>query len=178
MSERCFRLWFRLHARDAFLIWCSGTEDGVLVDSARQVPWFSNTLELERFARERGMALEAEAPLLHDLDKVADWLAHGSSPLLDGEALLAAWNLFDDVSRSVGGNFDEDRSVTDPVYQKLFYGGTTANQVLRPQDEPEYLPTWSLDEVNLLRSTLGKGLFIFRQVLVPMSFDGATPAGQ
>jgi hypothetical protein len=164
MTARYFRLWCRLDARDAYLVWCS-EPDGVLADNAHKVPAFREMRELESHSEKRGIVLVEGSPRLHDLDSTARWIASGSSESIDCDNLLTAWNLFSDVSRSVGGDFDADESNTEEVYLKLFYGSSTANEILRPREEPVFAPVWSRDQFDLLRSTLERGLLMFRRVL-------------
>jgi hypothetical protein len=159
-------LRYRLDARDACLIWISGRHDGVFVDPRRRkVTGFSSPAELREFARNRGIALVGERPRLHDLDKTAAWLAKKGDAPIDCDNLLAAWNLFADVSRSVDGGIDPGHAPGNRIHQKLFFGGATANTVLRPEQEPWYEPVWLEAEIATLRETLSRGLLAFRQAV-------------
>jgi hypothetical protein len=162
MEQSHFLLRYRLDAQDAYLIRVSGRREGFVVDARRRVPRFSNPTALRAFAQARGIALVDERLRLHDLDKAADWLsASGDSPI-DCDNLLAAWNLFGDVSRSVDGDFAPGPVVAPKIYEKLFFGGATANTLLRPEQEPRYEPSWSVTEIAALRETLTRGLGLFR----------------
>lgn len=171
VTTKYFRLWYRLGARDAYLVWWSSDQDGdgVLVDTAGKVPSFSSIAGLCAYAHGRGLDLVDEKPILHDLDSTAKWVASTEDGPPDCDNLLAAWNLFSDVFSSTAGDFDADQSITHGVYDKLFYGGETANNVLKPKEEPRYAPKWSHEEIGLLRETLGQGLAMFERVLVPVA---------
>ncbi|MDQ1831882.1 hypothetical protein [Massilia scottii] len=168
MAVSYFALWYTLSADDAYLVWYSGDEDGVLLDAAGRIPSFASVAEVRRHADDLGLELVDEAPILHALDRTLAWIDDADNTTVNCGNLLAAWNLFDDVSRSVGGSFDADKAATQDLYMKLFGGGDTANSVLRPEDAAVYCPAWSEEELALLRSTLRAGLSIFNNALMPM----------
>src|SRR5262245_23771929 len=136
MSTRYYKLWYRLASQDAFLIWKTNSEDGVFVDEAGRVPGFSSQEELVRYAHLAGIRLEGGELNVLNLDDALSWISSSNTDSVDCEILLEVWNLFADVSHSVLGDFDSDKSLTDVIYQKLFYGGETANTLLRPEGDP------------------------------------------
>jgi len=159
MSREYHNLWYRLDDSDAFLIWYTDEKDGVIVDADEKVPSFQNTEDLLSFADSRDLPVSVEAPILHDLDFVAEWLKKEDIEPVDCQNFLAAWNLFDDVSRSVGGSFDADRKLTKKIYEKLFWGNNL------PSVTPEgksYHPAWTKRELKIIREVLGSGLSLFR----------------
>jgi hypothetical protein len=158
-----FAIRYRLDAQDSYLIWTSREGERVVVDARGQVPRFSNPTALRAFAHARGIALVDEEPRHHDLDKTVAWLSADADARIDCDNLLAAWNLFGDVSRSVDGNFSPGPVAAPKIYEKLFFGGATANTVLRPEQEPRYEPSWSAAEIAALRETLARGLRVFRE---------------
>lgn len=158
---------YRLDAQDSYLIWISGEGERVVVDAPGQVPRFSSPTALRAFAQARGIALVDEEPRFHDLDKTVAWLSAHRDARVDCDQLLAAWNLFGDVSRSVNGDFKPGPVAAPKIYEKLFFGGATANTVLRPEQEPRYEPSWSATEIAALRETLTRGLRVFRESVSP-----------
>ncbi|MFB9245796.1 hypothetical protein IV454_17770 [Massilia antarctica] len=168
MDVSYFVLWYKLNGADGYLVWTSGVEDGVLLDSAGRVPGFASEADVRRHADELGLELVDEEPTVHELDCVLAWIDDAGNTTVDCDKLLAAWNLFDDVSRSVGGSYDADKAATQGLYMKLFYGGDTANSVCRPEDEAVYCPVWSEEEPAVLRSTLRAGLSMFVNTLMPV----------
>lgn len=177
MNQHYFKLWYRLGGRDGYLVWWSSShQDGVVVDAAGRVPSFESIAALLGYARGRGLAIVDEEPILHDLDRTANWLSTEQAPV-DCDDLLSAWNLFDDVSTSTVGDFDPDRDLTGAVYDKLFFGSTTANNVLKPEDEPVYQPAWSESELELLRAALSRGLSMFERVLRAHDSRAGSPGG-
>jgi hypothetical protein len=159
-------LRYRLDGRDAYLIRISGRHDSVFVDPRRRkVAGFSSPAGLRGFARRHGLLLVGQGPPIHDLDKTAAWLAKTGDAPVDCDNLLAAWNLFADVSRAIDGEFAPGHTPTHRIHQKLFFGGATANTVLRPEQEPWYEPVWLEAEVATLRETLSRGLLAFRQAV-------------
>jgi hypothetical protein len=158
-----FAIRYRLDAQDSYLIWIAGEGDRVVVDARGRVPRFSSPDALRAFAQARGIALVDEEPRHHDLDKTAAWLSAHEDVRVDCDNLLAAWNLFGDVSRSVDGDFATGLVAAPKIHEKLFFGGATANTVLRPEQEPRYEPSWSAAEITALRETLARGLSVFRE---------------
>lgn len=165
MDKHYYRLSYRLGDQDGYLIWYTGEEEGVLVEADGRVPSFPSIEALTAYAQGKGIELVDEWPVEHDLDCTASWLAASGQGAVDCENLLSAWNLFEEVSASIGGDFDADQEQTDSLYDKLFQGSDTANNVLRQEGEPAYRPEWSKEELALLRTTLGKGLALFERVL-------------
>ena len=159
MSNEYYNLWFRLNACDAFLIWLEGEPDGVIVDANGKVPCFPNNEDLLRYAVSLNLTVKTESPLLHNLDIVASWL-ETTDETADCKNFLVAWNLFEDVSHSVSGNFDADRKKTKKIYEKLFWGDET--NILTPEGE-SYTPSWTKQELKIIREVLGEGLSLFRE---------------
>jgi hypothetical protein len=160
MSREYYNLWYRLDGCDAFLIWYTDEEDGVVVDSDEKALSFQNTEDLLGYAASRGLSVCVEDPLLHDLDVIAEWLGTGDVRSVNCEDFLAAWNLFEDVSRSVGGSFDDNRKLTEKIYEKLFWGNNLP--IVTPEGK-SYEPIWTKRELKIMREVLGSGLLLFRK---------------
>lgn len=159
MNRQYSNLWYRLDCKDAHLIWFTDERDGVFVDSDRKVPSFKNTEDLLGYAQSRGLSVDVEDASLLDLDTLAEWLKKENVDSVDCVSFLNAWNLFDDVSRSVNGAFDADRKLTKKIYDKLFWGNNL------PSVTPEgksYHPAWTKRELKLMREVLSSGLSLFR----------------
>jgi hypothetical protein len=152
-------LWYRLDGSDRYLIWYLDERDGVVIDAAGRVPSFRKTGELLNYAERHNLPVDIEDASLFDLDVVAGWLKKEDVEAVDCKQLLAAWNLFDDVSRSVGGSFDADHKLTKKIYEKLFWGNNL------PSVTPEgksYHPVWTKREIKIMREVLDSGLALFR----------------
>ena len=160
MSRDYFILWYRLDGIDAYLIWFNGEQDGVVIDEDGKIPCFLNIEGLLRYADSLNLSVAAESPILHDFDIVASWLKTANVKAIYCKDFLAAWNLFDDISRSVDGNFDTDQTVTAKIYDKLFWGNNLPSVTPAGQS---YHPAWTKRELTIIRETLASGLLLFRQ---------------
>ena len=160
MDNAYYNLWFRLDARDAYLIWFTGEPDGVLVDANGKAICFLSNEDLLRYASSLNLSVRTEESKLHDLDFVASWLAAKEDETVNCKIFLATWNLFDDISRSVSGNFDANRKKTNKIYEKLFWGNNIP--VVTPEGK-SYTPLWTKRELKTIREVLGAGLSLFRE---------------
>jgi hypothetical protein len=165
---RCFPLMgrtyyifrYRLDGADSYLIWYTNEEDGVFVDEAGVVPSFKDTDALLKYAGGRGISLVPEEPKLQNLDVLERWLKEGDDGLIAPDSFNDAWNLFADVSRSIGGGFDTDRGLTQKIYEKLFWGCNLP--VVTPEGK-RYDPVWTERELKVMREVLGSGMEMFRR---------------
>lgn len=173
MSRAYYVLWYLLDTTDSYLIWFSNDHDGVVVLAGGSVPCFADEASLHAYALRHQLRIEQETPILHDLDAVARWLNRRLAHELDGDVCLTAWNLFSDISDSIGSNFDSDRAKTSLIYDKLFLGHNLP--AFTPGGE-HYTPEWDDDEVLIIRQTLAHGLAMFRRVVQPVSRDSASLA--
>jgi hypothetical protein len=169
MKKSHYPLWYRLDRRDRYLIWyqTEGAEkdsDGVVLDSKGKIPVFASLGALSAYAQDQKIDLEPGEHNLHNLDIIVKWLKvkrskrEGPTSISCPE-FLAAHNLFADVSRSISGNFDEDRDATNLIYGKLFWGNNL------PSNTPNgkcYAPIWSKDEKRIIREIMSQGLQMFR----------------
>ena len=159
MKREYFKCWFRLDAHDSYLIWFRDEDDGVITDAHGKVPCFLKTEDLLRQASSLNLNIKNEEPILHDLDFIVTWLESKNSEAVNCDIFLAAWNLFDDVSRSGGGNFNTEHKLTAKIYEKLFWGNNI--QAVTPEGE-HYEPSWTKRELKIMREVLGEGLSLFR----------------
>ncbi len=171
MSRAYYVLWYLLDTTDFYLIWFSNDHDGVVVLADGSVPYFASEASVHAYALMHQLLIEKETPILHDLDAVARWLNRRLEHDLDCKRCLAAWNLFTDVSNSIGSDFDSDREKTSSIYDKLFFGNNLP--AFTPVGE-HYTPEWDNDEVLIIRQTLAHGLAMFRSVVQLVTPDTAS----
>jgi hypothetical protein len=163
MSCEYYNLGFRLDACEAYLIWFSDERDGVVLQTDGKVLCFSCVDDLMRYAVLMNLSVDSEDVNLHDPDAIARWLAGSASETVECVNFLNVWNLFDDFSRSVGGNFDTERKLTNKINEKLFWGNNIT--AVTPVGK-HYVPIWTKRELKIMREDLGVGLTLFRERLV------------
>jgi len=151
----------RLDKKDFYFIWFSGEKDGVFVESDGKIPTFEDLSKLLKYASLQNISLKDENANLFDLDKVENSIKQDSFEVncID---FLNTWNLFDDVSHSLNGNFDSNRKMTNKIYEKLFWGNNLP--VVTPEGK-SYEPIWSKKELKIMCEILSKGFSTFRDNL-------------
>src|SRR5881628_2781348 len=119
MDRTYFALWYRLDNKDRYLIWFTAdvdNSDGVAVNANGTIPIFVTKTDLMTYVQTNGFSpTELAEPGLHNLDLIAKWLKMKKmkrARRVDCEEFLNAWNLFTDVSKSVGRDLDLDRERT------------------------------------------------------------------
>lgn len=162
MGREYYKLWYRLDGDDGYLIWYSDEKDGVAVDSGGKVPSFRHAGGLLEYAAAHGLTFVEGDMIPHNLDALAVWLQKQELRRVDCDSLLTAWNLFADVSRSIGGGFDTDPELTVRIYEKIFWGNNLS--AVTPAGKC-YRPIWTGHELKLMREVLGFGLSLFRESL-------------
>ncbi|MBV9791394.1 MAG: hypothetical protein JOZ51_24575 [Chloroflexi bacterium] len=159
MTRTYYYLWYRLDHRDGYLLWFSNDVDGLITTPDGMVPSFGALPGLQAYASLAQLDLQEDAFLLYDLDVVAAWLRQPLETELDAEELLNAWNLFTDLAASVNSSFEENRALTQPVYEKLFWANNLPS--VTPAGK-QYIPVWSDDELRVMQEVLSHGLDLFR----------------
>ncbi|HEX8459452.1 MAG TPA: hypothetical protein VF656_19325 [Pyrinomonadaceae bacterium] len=159
MNPQYYILWYRLNGSDSFLIWYSDEKDGVFVDADGSVPSFKDAGSLVKYAEARNVSVDAEEPILLDLDVLGKWLEERNVELIDPNSFNGAWNLFADVSRSINGGFDPDQELTQKIYDKLFWG---CNLPAVTPEGKQYHPAWTRRELKIMHDVLNSGLRMFR----------------
>jgi hypothetical protein len=155
---------FRLDNQEHLVVWftADAEPDGVVVTDGRLVA-HSDLDGLYDYARLRGLQLVDDAELNWvDLDAIAFWTVVGDEIEPDCVELLDAWNLFADVARSLGVPLREGSEVLDHVYDKIFWGNNL--KMMTPPCESSE-PSWSDEELVLIRETMTRGLALVRQGL-------------
>lgn len=156
-----YRCLFEIDNTQRLLIWYSDDCDGVYRNASGVVPTFSSIKALDSFAEAAGLCLKKEDPILHDLDVVQAFVDSGDG--VDCDQILAAWNLFGDVARSVGDDgaaFQESDQSLILIYEKIFHG--CHSPVFTPKEE-EISPSWSREEIDAMREHLKIGFSMFRR---------------
>jgi len=153
---------YRLDGNEAFLIWYSNQVDGLHVDAAGVVPVFTTARDLADYATQHGITLASLEPGFADLDPVARWLGNPDSDQVNPSMFKDAWNLFSDLSNSIGGDFDADKDLTQGIYDKLFWG---CNLPAMTPEGKAYEPLWDDSEIEIMSGTLAHGLTMFRKAL-------------
>lgn len=175
MKKCCYPLWYRLDNQSRYLIWYSIEDaavdmDGFVLDENNKILSFGTLEDLAAYAERENLPMESESLDAQNLtlmrfDMVARWLnSRKTKPrrpvAIRCSEFLSVWNLFTDMSRSLGGNFDADRKRTNGVYDKLFWGSNLP--VMTPEGE-SYTPRWSASEKRILREVIRHGLRMFRR---------------
>src|SRR5215211_562642 len=73
MGHKYYILWYSLDGSDSYLIWYSDEQDGVLTDEEGCVPSFGDRGSLLSYAERQGVNIEAEKPVLHNLEELEEW---------------------------------------------------------------------------------------------------------
>jgi hypothetical protein len=150
-----------LNKQNLYFIWYCDENDGVYVNSAGSLLIFDDLETLKTFANRQNILIKDDEPVFYNLDKLEKRLKNKKFKV-DCKEFLNAWNLFDDVSRSVKGNFDSDPKVTKNIYEKLFWGNNL------PAVTPKgkfYEPIWSKKEIEIIWNVLLNGIAVFRNNL-------------
>jgi hypothetical protein len=168
VEKKYFTCWFRLQQRDLFLIWILAEPELVLIDEQGYIPIFSSELALATYARNRGLDIINETPLLHNLDAIEEWLQHSES-YIDCDIFQGAWNLFTDVAHALQLSFRGDKHgrLRNRIYDKLYFGNNLfiGDPILGHPSGKFYIPQWSLKEKTKLAQVLSHGLAIFKSNL-------------
>jgi hypothetical protein len=157
-SRQYYSFSYRLDGQIQYLIWFTDEDDGVYLDADATVPSFSKQEELYEYAQAAGISVDLAESVLLDLDTVSEWLVDRTADTVDCVVLLNAWNLFDDVSRSLGGTFDANRERTGDIYNKLFWGNNIP--AMTPEGQ-SFHPTWTQIELDIMREVLRSGFALF-----------------
>jgi hypothetical protein len=158
MERTYHALWYRLDSTDAFLLWYSNDQDGVIIEEAGRLLSFADLNVLQQWADAQGIAINTEERQLHDLDMVQEWCEHPTKDTIDCVAFLDAWNLFVDVRASnERRNVVRDDPENNHLSDKVFFGNNLS--AITPPGE-HYVPQWSDKEAKRLRHILTEGLHL------------------
>lgn len=137
---------YRLGPREAFLLYYSNDFDGMEVDRNQAVLSFASLEQIRKFLGNKHLLGEKE---LWDLDPVREWLrTSGDIPC---PALYYSWNLFGDLARSLGEEFEGYGEDAQPVHEELFWGCNFPGM-------GSYTPSFTDSDRRLLREVLSQGM--------------------
>jgi hypothetical protein len=176
MAKCYFTCWVRLDGVNLYLIWFSNGGEGVLIDSSKRIRAFDSPESVEVFAANSGFSLQESERLEHNLDAISLWLSSCSAEEIDCRQFLDAWNLFTDVSSSLGIAFDVNQDDSISAYDELFRGSNLPSMEGNLQPFP-YEPVWSDHDVEVLCRVLREGLDIFANNLSITSLPKNSPSG-
>ncbi len=159
-----YKLWYRLDQLDAYLIWYSADEDGVLINKDGKIPVFRDATSLITYAEKLGLKVEIDnKPTLYNLDLIQKWLHKPRKETIDCAEFLNAWNLFDDIAATTDKLKAEVKIQAGKIYDKLFWGNNLP--AMTPPGK-HYAPIWSSREVEKIAKVLSYGLTMFRGQVV------------
>ena len=165
MSRIYYAVRYHLDNQDRYLLWHSNDADGikeadgVALTQEGNIPVFRTQQSLLDYAQSKRLLLVQESPPdFINLDVVKTWLKRKRPAQLDCIAFLSAWNLFADISMSIGGSFDPNKDNTRKIYSKLFWGNNLP--AVTPVGR-HYEPLWSGLESRIIRQVLSEGLLLF-----------------
>lgn len=151
-----------------YALWHEGApgsfDDEFVTDENGLLRTFATLRDAEAYAKDRGLALDADPPVAY----VCDVFALPPRDTAECNADLGLWNLFSDVAHSTGALFIGDfgrggvPDDVDAVYEKLFHG---SNLPAMRRDGREYRPRWTAAETALLKRILEEGCAITRRGL-------------
>ncbi|ALE07105.1 hypothetical protein AL755_19225 [Arthrobacter sp. ERGS1:01] len=155
-----YRHWIMFRGQALGLVWQSddGTEaveddtDSVLVDHGKIV----SVRTLEEFpviAHRYGVVLDEDNADVQNLDGLEQLLELPISEETCAQ-ILNAWNMFNDIARSVGATLDDRSPDLDTCYDKLFSGNNLAS--VTPEGQ-HYSPSFSEKERALITEILNRG---------------------
>ncbi|MGL3806141.1 hypothetical protein ACSYDW_08600 [Paeniglutamicibacter sp. R2-26] len=156
--------WVQFRGQALGLVWqtddgtqeVEGDTDGVLVDNDRVVVVRAPE-EFSVVADQYGLSLEEDSGDVQKLDGLERLLELPTSDDLCAQ-VLNAWNLFDDIARSVGPALESRSPSLDTCYDKLFWGNNLES--VTPAGE-HYSPYFSDVERRLIADVLDRGRMIF-----------------
>lgn len=147
-----------------YTLWYSDDEDGVLAENSKIIS-FSTLSNLKEYAVENKFYIPTELAAEYDFDIINEW-AEKPSEVIDCKMFIDCWNLFSDISKSIGipfiGNFDT--GITIDIYNKLFCGSNVS--AIRCDGEM-YQPEWSEEELNQLAKIMKNGIRLLSNSLKP-----------
>jgi hypothetical protein len=114
----------------------------------------------------RGWTMADPDTTVMDLRPVAEWSVKRGLPLEAGAA-LNAWNLADDVVRSIGLRRRVRDQVTSVCYDKLFFAS-----VPWAANRDSSVPRWTKHQMRCLRRQLGVDLALITRAFAEGDTDG------
>lgn len=152
--------WIHFRGQTLGIVWqtddgtqeVDGDTDCVLVDDDRIVS-VRTPEEFSPIARQHGLSLEEDAGAPQNLDGLERLLELPASAEICTQ-VLNAWNLYNDIARSVGATLEDRSQDVDRCYDKLFYGNNLES--VTPAGE-DYHPCFDGEERRLITQILNRG---------------------
>jgi hypothetical protein len=144
-----------------FLWYSKGDDDRFVIVGPDRLLSFDSNSEVAAYASSRSLSLRQDETANYNFDRLAEWLAHPTGDELDCNFLLGAWNLFMDVTESIGTSLPESDETTR-IRMLLFWGCNLPSAT--PPGE-RFDPSWNDDEVATIRDVLSAGLNMLRNAI-------------
>ncbi|MCG2620734.1 hypothetical protein LVY72_02275 [Arthrobacter sp. I2-34] len=164
-----YPLWIRFQGRRLALVWQIGDgegpvdqKDAVVVEQGT-VASAGTAAELQALGLRLGISLEDDDDDLWELDGLEDLLELPPSEEICTR-LLNAWNLYDDVARSVDCSLDDRSAIARTCYDKLFFGNNLDS--ITPAGT-QFRPAFNDAEKDAVREILHRGRIILAGQLRP-----------
>ena len=166
MSKRSYYpIRYRLDSKDRYLIWTTIEEaedaDRCVVDTDGKISIFHSLSDLQNYAKKQNLQVDTNVFSLLNLDVLQSWFkVKRSKPegptAINCNEFLNAWNLFEDISETIGSNFHliYRFPIADRIYEKLLYGCNLP--ALTPENR-NYVPLWNKKERHLMREIMSQG---------------------
>lgn len=155
-----------------YLLYVADEVDSVLTADGKLL-LFLRLTTLTSYAARLGLTISRVDEQVIDFDKLISWCQQTETPC---DRVLTAWNLFTDISHSIGQPIPSDQRnrLTDRIYDKLFYGSNL------PAVTPEghcYIPIWLARERTQLVTIMRAGLAMLKANAVLYEAELAHQAG-
>lgn len=148
---------------EGICIWYTDDYDGFCINEDKQILSFSTMDAALFYLSQIKVSLYDDSNITtYNFEKLKQWIV-GDDLAVDCNEFLNFWNVFTDAAYVTEMEFEGDRkaTLTDSVYDKLFYGCN----VLKPEKEEDFVPVWNKKEIKHLKFILMIGLNMFVETL-------------
>jgi len=155
----------KIHGRQVHLLWLSEAADSDhLLMAGSKIRCFSSEAEARNFALANFRNVSPDAPFDYDFDAIILWCADDLDANVNCEQVLNAWNLLTDIPRkpSIPSAFVDAERQQSMLYDKLFWGSNLPS--MTPEGK-HFEPSWSQQEVQVLKGLLASGITEFQLLL-------------
>lgn len=156
---------YKLHldGGDHYIIWYSDEDDGAFV-SENHLIWFGSVEDALHYMASIDTPAEVDENGNFDFDRLDAWCAQPSAASVHCSDFLYAWNLLNDIVRSLGrpSTFGEHEVLLDEEYYELFHGKNLP--AITPVGT-HYSPRWDAQAIANLAALFQVGIAELRQAL-------------
>lgn len=156
-----FFIKFIINEQNLYTLWYTDDTDGVISENSKVI-CFGNLNDAKKYAENMQFYMTDYDISVYNLDIISKWTRKPTSDI-DCKIFLDWWNMFDDLSKSIGisytGNFDVRDTVN--IYNKLFYGSNVS--AVRGDGEV-YMPVWTKEELEQLKNILENGISLLKNL--------------